>query len=450
MLSNSTIYDPVHRIITFSRSPSDRLLQDLINTKEFQRLRRIRQLGMCSLVFPGAEHSRFSHSLGVLYNARRFLEQLNQCLPPDAIDSEHKTLVLAAALLHDIGHGPFSHAFEKITEDKHEKRTREIICDSGTRINAVLKKYSATFPERLAAFFDPYTADKPKTDDVPKFLKQVVSSQLDADRFDYLIRDSHMTGMTYGRFDTDWIIQHIRLDNAKPDSLFYIDQKAFVSVEAYIFARHHMYQTVYFHKTIRAAEIMLRLLFQRFKELLHDPECDQQQFTRAQVPEAVRLAFSGKMKLDQYLSLDDHSIGAFFKSCQEVEDGWLRWLGVGLLNRTLYKALDVTGVNCSKIARFNFEARSLMIAKNFDHNYSLVEDQATDLPYSPYDPARANSDELIYVSTLSEGKKEISSQSEAVSTLQKKYTFHRYFFPPILAPEMEEIWKRLMKADRPH
>jgi len=138
------IRDPVHDIVPFEDTPCDRLLLVLINTREFQRLRRIRQLGMSEMVFPGANHSRFAHSIGVMHVARRILERVETVRgQKKKLEEEQKTAVLAAALLHDIGHGPFSHAFEKVAGQKHEARTLEIILDRKTEVGKSLRKHSA-------------------------------------------------------------------------------------------------------------------------------------------------------------------------------------------------------------------------------------------------------------------------------------------------------------------
>jgi hypothetical protein len=445
MNGSSVVFDAVHRIIPFSDCKCDRLLRTLINTREFQRLRRIKQLGMCSLVFPGADHSRFSHSIGVMQNARRFLKRLDDITPKDLLTEDRRTVILVAALLHDVGHGPFSHAFEKITGDDHEARTLEVIADSSTDVNKALCRYSTELPDRLKVFFD---EDVDETDlgqaDVPAFLTQVVSSQLDADRFDYLVRDSHMTGLGYGRFDTDWLIQHLFVDNAdKNGGRFYLSEKAFCGAEAYIFARYHMYRTVYYHKTIRAAEVMLRLLFKRYKTLLDvaGSDSDKQAIVPNAVPVVVK-AFSSKMSLGQYLALDDQSIGEFFKACEGSPDGWIRTLGVGLLNRHLYKGRDTTGADPGQIVEFASSAQAMLKEKGHDCAYMFVDDKASDTPYKPYDPDAETPATQIYVNTL-EGRREISSQSEPVATLKKKYTLLRYYFPALVRDDINSIWKKV-------
>src|SRR5262249_37133305 len=161
---------------------------------------------------------------------------------------------------------PFSHTFEKITEEDHEARTLEIIRDPSTDVNKRLMQFSNDLPEILAAFFDEDLEEDRRDAVMPPHLTQVVSSQLDADRFDYLLRDSHATGTDYGRFDAGWLIEHLHLDGAK--KRLYLSHKALMAAEAYVFARSRMYRTVYFHKTTRAAEVMLRLVLKRYKELL--------------------------------------------------------------------------------------------------------------------------------------------------------------------------------------
>jgi len=444
MPGRSTVYDAIHGVIPFNDDRCDQLLLRLINTKEFQRLRRIRQLGMCALVFPGADHSRFAHSIGVMHTARRFLKRLEYVVPHH-FDDDRGTVVLAAALLHDLGHGPFSHAFEKITNEDHEARTVEVITDETTEVNQVLRSYSAALPDRLKGFFTHGSdATQNGSGAIPQFLAQVVSSQLDADRFDYLVRDSHMTGMEYGQLDVPWLLEHLYVDDT--DSIgkrFYFSSKAFCAVEAYIFARHHMYRTVYFHKTIRAAEVMLRLLFKRYKALLSAAASDEDR--NAIVPDAsprVRLAFSAnaKMTLGQYLSLDDHTIGEFFKACEAAEDGWIRQFGVGLVHRRLYKAQDVTGADQTHIADFVSAARTMLREKGHDDAYSFVDDKASDTPYKPYDPDAEEPATQIYVQTPS-GVKEMSTQSRAVETLNERYTLLRYYFPPLMRTEVNKLWQ---------
>ena len=207
------VRDPVHDIIPFQETPCDKLLLRLIETAEFQRLRRIKQLGMSELVFPGANHNRFAHSLGVMNMARRFLQTLER--ESGTLPEEQRIAVLTASLLHDVGHGPFSHTFEKVTGESHEARTVEIIQDPDTEVHKCLSEFDPKLPQTLAAFFDEDLEGSERDALIPPHLTQVVSSQLDADRFDYLLRDSYATGTQYGRFDANWLLQHLHLDDDK-------------------------------------------------------------------------------------------------------------------------------------------------------------------------------------------------------------------------------------------
>src|SRR5438270_13312932 len=174
-MAEKIIRDPVHDVIAFRlERPSDALLFRLLNAAEFQRLRRIRQLGMASLAYPGADHSRYSHSLGVMQTARTMLAQLRLSHPVDEVD---ETVLLAAALLHDLGHGPFSHVFERVSGIEHEKLTQRLIADPDSDVHRILSAHDPQLP----ALVNQFIRCEPRR----TFLNDVLASQLDADRSDY-------------------------------------------------------------------------------------------------------------------------------------------------------------------------------------------------------------------------------------------------------------------------
>lgn len=434
--------DPVHNTIAFEDTPEDRLLVELINTREFQRLRRIKQLGMCELVFPGAVHTRFAHSIGVMHTARRFLRRVNRIRSEELTD-EHQILILTACLLHDVGHGPFSHTFEKITGEDHEDRTLEIILDPATEVHQVLDRFSPTLnlPELLKSFFAETDEPESAPADVPPFLAEIVSSQLDADRFDYLLRDSLNTGVGYGRFDSEWIIDHLYVRD--DDKTFYLSHKGLLPAEQYVFARYHMYRIVYFHKTTRSAEVMLRLIFRRYKDLLNGTESIAQK--RRIVPDAPRSvinAFSGNIKLAEYLALDDHIITAFLRACETANDGVLQTLAHGLLNRRLFKGIDVTETMSEKpdlIMKIRTDATEYLRRNGVDPEYALALDTAADVAYKPYDPAEERPAAQIYVENTLGKIREISLESKPVSDLKSKYSLIRYYFPADIRSEISRI-----------
>lgn len=420
--------DPVHNLIAFDDTPGDRLLLDLINTREVQRLRRIKQMGVSELVFPGANHSRFAHSLGVLHTARLFLDQLGQGRD---LPAEQRALVCCAALLHDVGHGPFSHVFEQVTGQRHEAYTRAIILDSQTEVHRCLKAFDRLLPERLALFFDDADDDEGRT---PAYLKRIVSGQLDADRCDYLLRDSHATGTNYGDFDLAWMLAQLR---AGPDRRgFYLTRKGLAAAETYLFARYHMYRTVYFHKTGRAAEVMLKLLFRRLKETIDNDR------TGHDIPDTLRGLFTGQTSLTSYLAIDDHSVTELMKACEKSPDPVLSGLAGGLLHRRLYKSVDVTSLvadqQLGRIMAFTEMARDRLQRSGLDLRYAFVEDSASDTPYEPYEPDEERPAGQILVESADGRIVEISQISEALRQLRKTYTVMRYYFPAELRDDMTQ------------
>jgi len=440
------VRDPVHDIIPFEDTPCDRLLFRLIETAEFQRLRRIKQLGMSELVFPGANHSRFAHSLGVMNMARRFLVTLER-ETGSPLPEDQKTAILAASLLHDVGHGPFSHTFEKVTNESHEARTLEVIADTSTDVNKRLREHQKQLPETLAAFFDEDLEEDRRDAVLPAHLTRVVSSQLDADRFDYLLRDSYATGTRYGQFDANWLLLHLHLDER---NRFYLSHKGLAAAEAYVFARHHMYRTVYFHKTTRAAEVMLRLLLRRFKELL--ARAKDKSKVIPQAPPAIIKAFSspGAMALGDYLSLDDHAVSEFLKRTKICKDSVLATLGAGILDRKLFKAVDASDADAAHVGRFAADAIDAVREDKLDPAYHFVEDTPGDIPYKPYDPDEAKPATQIYIRTTIGETKELSTLSDTVSAIRKRYTLLRYYFPESLRSKIDPIARTILhKGKKP-
>ncbi|MFO0846498.1 MAG: HD domain-containing protein [Gemmataceae bacterium] len=427
--------DPVHNLISFEDTLADRLLLKLINTREVQRLRRIKQMGTTELVFPGANHSRFAHSLGVLHTARLFLDQFGRAAGRP-IHPEQRGFLLAAALLHDVGHGPFSHAFELVTGRRHERFTQAILEDDSTEVNRVLADFDGTLPGRLSRFFAP----EGDPDGVPAYLAAVVSGQLDADRCDYLLRDSHATGTNYGDYDLAWMIAQLRPDPA--GRRFYLTHKGLSAVETYLFARFHMYRTVYFHKASRAAEVMLKLVFRRIKELLGAGD------TVKNVSPAVLKAFTGQISLASYLDFDDHTVTELLKGCARCDDYTLRRLGDGLLNRKLYKCVEITGrlpsLEPSRLAAFLARAREQLgeigsFEYCYEPAYCFVEDSASDTPYQPYLPDEAEPSRQIWVESAAGKVVEVSQLSEALLQLGRPYTMVRYYVPPALRYQVTRI-----------
>ncbi len=303
--SGKVFRDPVHKLIRIG--PSDEFLLELLDTPEFQRLRRVRQLGVSNLSFHGAEHSRFSHSMGVFNFAQRILDALIRRYEdkPEVIEylKEHEKVVKAAALLHDIGHGPFSHMLERAFDggEKHETVTTKIIRDSESEVYKTLEEASVC-SEDVAGIIDGTSSHQ--------LLKDIVSSQLDADRMDYLLRDALCTGVEYGHYDAEWLLNALCIgrdpgsNKLKPENwrLCLDEQRGLPSAEQFILARAHMSEQVYFHRVTRGYEVLLLILFKEVARIVEQGES---------LPDgtspSVRLYFENKGKLDlsDWLQFDE-------------------------------------------------------------------------------------------------------------------------------------------------
>ncbi|MFL5754449.1 MAG: HD domain-containing protein [Bacteroidia bacterium] len=310
------INDPIYGFITL---PDD-LTFDLINHPFFQRLRRIKQLGMTNLVYPGALHTRFHHAIGAMYlmtEAVKVLQGKNI-----EITEEEAQGVTIAILLHDIGHGPFSHALEhSIVQGVSHEDISAMFMD---RLNR-------EFKGKLELAINIFNNKYPK-----KFLHQLVSSQLDMDRLDYLKRDSFFTGVSEGVISSDRIIKMLNVVNGQ----LVIEEKGIYSIEKFIIARRLMYWQVYLHKTVLVAETMLVSILQRAKELADKGEA---LFCSPALKEFLynhynRASFRKDPHLiDIFAQLDDYDIFSAIKVWAGHTDAILSILCEGLINRKLYK-----------------------------------------------------------------------------------------------------------------
>jgi len=306
----------------------------------------------------------------------------------------------------------------------------------------VHKALAAHDPKLPAAIADFWRGDTKSS--VPGFLTHVVSSQLDADRFDYLLRDSYAAGVNYGDFDHLWLITHLHAD--QDHSRLYLSSKALLAAEAYIFARYHMYRTVYFHKTTRAAEVMLKLLFRRYSELVSGKSLQDATRVMPDAPKEVVKAFSSKSELRDYLGLDDHSISQFCKVCENSTDDVLSRFSAGLLHRRYLKAIDVTDCGPDAVMRFSIEAADALKGKGHNPEFSLASDRAGDTAYKIYNPDSEAPDTQIYIEDREGRQTEISSLSEPVDRLRKKYALTRFYFPEDVRGDIEKIADHTLRS----
>ncbi|MCB1024237.1 MAG: HD domain-containing protein [Acidobacteria bacterium] len=426
-MSERIYRDSVHNIIRLDTTNTEgRLLTGLIDTPEFQRLRRIRQLGLAYFAYQGAEHSRFTHSLGVLHLATRILNKLESKYDVSASD---RTAVRAAALLHDVGHGAFSHVIEPIQGFHHEAFSIETVLSEDTEPGRLLRSYSSELPEKVASII--------RGDFRPTALAQLVSSQLDADRMDYLLRDSLMTGAKYGIYDLEWIIKSIEID--EENDRLYVSARGVYAVEDYLQARYYMFRQVYFHRTLRSAEAILRSLFTRSLKLF---QTGRFVWCATGTPFEKLLA-GDKLSLTEHLKIDDSDIIFHIKQWQNSDDPILSDLSKRFLNRRLFKVFDLD-MPQSERGDFMAKVESIVTNSGYDPDYYLAEDKASDVPYYFYTKDIERPKNFIYVEDgfSSPQIKEISEVSAAVRGLQKSYQIHRVCFPEELKDEIASIYHR--------
>jgi uncharacterized protein len=425
-LSERNYRDSVHNLIRLeTATPEGRLIMRLIDSAEFQRLRRIRQLGLAHFAYQSAEHSRFTHSLGAFHLATRVLDRLGEKY---SITRDDRTAVQVAALLHDIGHGPFSHVVEGILGFHHENYTVDALLSADTEIGRLLAEYSPELSLRVASIIQGTFK--------PLALAQLVSSQLDVDRMDYLLRDSLMTGVKYGIFDLEWIIKSIEIDEAA-DRL-YVSARGTYAVEDYLQSRYYMFRQVYFHRTLRAAEAVLRALlrralhlFQSARPIWYPPGT------------AIETILQGRpLAVVEHLSLDDSDIVFCIKQWSRSADPILADLCRRFLNRRLFKAFDLDMPEEEREA-FISAARSVVKHHGYDPEYYFVEDEAGDAEHYFYSRDKTNEKDLIFVEHgFSRPEiREISEVSAAVRGLQKGYTLLRACFPGEVKKEIASFYR---------
>lgn len=293
----------------------------IVDTPEFQRLRSVRQLATAAQVFPNADHSRFSHSLGTYYVMGQIIDHFENLCENQGMTLFHnereRDVVLLSALLHDLGHGPYSHAFEHVLDKDHEQWTWDIILDNTTIINQALCKNFGEDMPRLVVDCLNHQVRKSDVFSFADIYPTLISSQLDADRLDYLLRDSYNTAIQFGRVDLQNLIAAMRITVIGQKYTVAIDEGYLAMVEHFLFGRFKMYETVYFNAYKLFTEELFERIFRRAKELY------------AQSPESLQMRSDvfqhilngDKLSISDYLRLDDIEIEAQFRMWQQPVEG---------------------------------------------------------------------------------------------------------------------------------
>ncbi|MVP02164.1 HD domain-containing protein [Paenibacillus lutrae] len=421
MIEEKVFKDPVHKYIYVQ----DRIVWDLINTKEFQRLRRIRQLGTSFLTFHGAEHSRFSHSLGVYEITRKIISQFERNQYADW-PAEERLLCLCAALLHDVGHGPFSHSIEKVFGTNHENWSCRIILGD-TDVNKVLSQVSPTFPHDVAGVIcKTYRRE---------IVTSLVSSQLDADRMDYLLRDAYFTGVNYGTFDLERILRVLRPYQGK----IVVKESGMHAVEDYLMSRYQMYWQVYFHPVTRSAEILLGKALECAKALFEEG------YSFEFMPEPILHLFQGKLSLSDYFLLDESLMQTVLMYWTLEKNPVLADLSGRFLHRRLFKFTSVDEQEISLLTDF----QDALEEAGLDPNYYMEMDFPSDQSYDVYRPGFGKDDKLPILLLDSQDRlSEITERSEIVKSISGLHMGqHRIYYPVELfetgGPKVDVLRRRL-------
>lgn len=431
MTKERRIRDPVHDLIPFSTDKFEQMAWKLLELPEFQRLRRIKQLGFSELVFPGATHTRFAHSVGVFHTARH----LARCIEDQIglnFNPERAQVAMAAALVHDVGHGPFSHAFESaavsFSEKKHhENWTSEIVCGK-TAINRVLEGFRQGFSKEVA---DLIVADTPAD-----IYASIVSSQFDADRLDYVRRDRMMTGVLHGGFDFSWLLANLEVGPVpltQDDEVIgqvealILGRKALQSAESYVLGLFHLYFTVYFHKATRGAEKMLTAMLKRIAELIQD---GSGHLTGLASSHPV-YAFIKDGSLSNYLWLDDTSLWGCLSDLSKAKDEIVSHLALRLACRRLYKVVDAGALLQTKggeaaIAEFKMRLAASQKAGDF----GVIDVFSDTAKRNPYQRKGLETPEVLKKVLIrrpdGSGFEDLRDRSDVVKALDEKALFRVY------------------------
>lgn len=334
--------DPIYGFITIPNT----LIYDLIQHPYFQRLRRISQMGMSYLVYPGAHHTRFHHALGCMHIMQKAVQTLK--FKDVEISEEEENALYVAILLHDIGHGPFSHALENsVVEEVHHEELSLLF----------MEQLNAEFDGKLSLAIQVFKGEYHR-----KFMLQLISSQLDMDRMDYLKRDSFYSGVNEGNVNSERLIQMLNVQ----DDVLVMEEKGIYSIEKFLMARRLMYWQAYLHKTSVVAELTLTKILKRAKELATKGEVlFGSPFLLFFLNNKIELNQIDKTILDKFSNLDDYDVLGAIKQWQYHDDFVLSSLSKMIINRNLLK-IELSEDKINKI-------KYLELKEKYSKQYNLSD-----------------------------------------------------------------------------
>lgn len=425
--------DPIHNVIAYdSNTALGALVVSLIDTQPFQRLHHIRQLGLAFLVYHGAEHTRFAHSMGVAHLARRMVRAIHS---GERYDEELELVTVASALLHDVGHAPFSHAFEITAaevlgfSDDHEDFTERIVLWEEGGIHQRLAEIDPTLPRKVADTIHRRSKE---------YTAPIVSSQLDADRMDYLMRDGYMTGVQNYQFDVGRILEMLHHDRHG----LLVNHRALAAVESYLLSRLHMYMQVYYHKAVRAAEVLVRSIFRRVMDVIKEGYNDV-----LPVGPFGRLLASARdgepPAIEDYVKITESHAWCAIQTWSEHRDSILSDLCARLLRRRLLKTVSVDAGEMDYFRQHTLPVLEEIVVKGgFDPRYYTFIDEAEDLPFKPYGHEGGRKQKDAIRIDMPDGEvcpiEAVSPVVKALSELRTRIV--RYVFPEAVREQVLEAF----------
>jgi hypothetical protein len=371
-MRDRVIRDEIHRDILVPAAHAS-----IIDTKEFQRLRSIQQLSTCEYVFPAATHNRFAHSLGTYYLAKEVTTHIDEA-HPNLLDELDAELIHIAALLHDIGHPPYSHLLETpevyATYHSHEHWGRLMLESDETEIGiAVQKVLGKKRLYRLFAIMD--GASSHEGIPIPAFMKEIVSSQLDVDRMDYMIRDQANTGAQIGGFDVARVIRALRVGD---DGHFFVKLWGLPAIEAYLVTRYHMYHQVYFHKVNMLTQSYLVRMLSRARLLAQQGKLQLSKQLELMLIEEELTAVG-------YATLNDSHVKVILPDWAEHEDKVLSQYATRLLSRRdFHKSLRIDSLTTEMSDIIIGRVREMVEEAGYDSEIEVISSKISKLGYKPY------------------------------------------------------------------